>query len=91
MVSPWLAFALVYSASEPVGIVLTCTSVCRYNYEKLQQCTEIKVQKLIQPLCVDLTAAQELVVMDHLEVFEMNGFEFSVDQEVFLCASERHR
>jgi DNA mismatch repair protein PMS2 len=33
------------------------------------------------PQKMDLSAADELIVADHLDVFEKNGFRLSVDQE----------
>jgi len=53
----------------------------KYNYEMLQQSTELRTQRLIQPLRLDLTAAQELIVLEHLDIMHMNGFEFQVDED----------
>eukprot|EP00736_Rhodelphis_marinus_P010706 Rmarinus@m.13179 len=52
----------------------------KYNFEKLQESTVMSVQRLIRPVDPELTAAQELVVMNNLEVFQKNGFEFVVDE-----------
>jgi len=52
----------------------------KFNYETLQHSTELRTQQLIRPLLMDLTAAQELVVLDHLDVMHMNGFEFEVNE-----------
>jgi DNA mismatch repair protein PMS2 len=32
-------------------------------------------------MALDLGAADEMVVMDHLETFKMNGFDFTIDEE----------
>ena len=45
-----------------------------YNFERLQRTTTIHSQPLIQPLPLQLTAAEELVAMDHEATFEANGF-----------------
>ena len=36
---------------------------------------------VIRPLPLELTAVNEDIVMDDIEVFRKNGFEFSIDKE----------
>jgi len=53
----------------------------KFNFERLQATTTIHEQRLIQPLPMELTAMEETVIMDHLDVFRKNGFQFVVDEE----------
>nr|XP_022314314.1 mismatch repair endonuclease PMS2-like [Crassostrea virginica] len=52
----------------------------KYNFEQLQQNTVIQCQKLIQPQNLELTASNEIILMDNLEVFRKNGFDFIVNE-----------
>lgn len=54
------------------------TLVCRF--EMLQSTTVIHKQPLISPLALHSTPSEEALIMDHLGVFEQNGFHFSVDE-----------
>lgn len=51
----------------------------KYNYETLQRTTVMHQQPLVRPLPLELTAGEEMVVMDHQDVFAKNGFTFQVD------------
>lgn len=51
----------------------------KFNYETLQQTTILHQQPLVRPLSLELTAGEEMVIMDHLPVFAKNGFTFRVD------------
>ena len=59
----------------------------KYNFETLQATTVINCQRMVTPQRLELTAANENVLMDNLEVFEKNGFRFEVDPE----AAPSHR
>ncbi|KAL1748229.1 histidine kinase-like ATPase [Schizophyllum fasciatum] len=50
----------------------------RYNFETLQQTTKIESQRLLRPRPLELTAADELIALDHLDVLRQNGFEVEV-------------
>ncbi|XP_056017837.1 mismatch repair endonuclease PMS2-like isoform X2 [Ostrea edulis] len=52
----------------------------KYNFEMLQQHTVIQCQKLIQPQNLELTASNETILNDNLEVFKKNGFDFIIDE-----------
>ncbi|CAH1398184.1 unnamed protein product [Nezara viridula] len=52
----------------------------KYNFETLQQTTVISNQKLVSPQLLELTAANEFVVMENMNIFNKNGFEFHVDE-----------
>eukprot|EP00062_Callorhinchus_milii_P008972 gi/632952705/ref/XP_007891996.1/ PREDICTED: mismatch repair endonuclease PMS2 [Callorhinchus milii] len=53
----------------------------KYNFEMLQQHTVLQGQKLIAPQKLHLTAVSETVLMDNLEIFRKNGFDFIIDEE----------
>lgn len=52
----------------------------KYNFEDLQKNTVLKSQRLIAPQSLDLTAVNESVLLENLQVFKMNGFDFEVDE-----------
>jgi len=51
----------------------------KFNFEDQQRNTTIKSQRLIIPQKLELTAANEAILMDNLEIFKKNGFEFEID------------
>ncbi|XP_035528341.1 mismatch repair endonuclease PMS2 isoform X2 [Morone saxatilis] len=53
----------------------------KYNFEMLQQHTVLQGQKLIVPQKLHLTAVSESVLIENIEIFRKNGFEFLVDEE----------
>uniref|UniRef100_A0A8C2TRZ5 Mismatch repair endonuclease PMS2 n=1 Tax=Coturnix japonica TaxID=93934 RepID=A0A8C2TRZ5_COTJA len=52
----------------------------KYNFEMLQQHTVLQGQKLIVPQNLNLTAVNETVLMENLEIFRKNGFDFVIDE-----------
>ena len=50
-----------------------------YRFELLQRTTKLHQQPLILPLAVETSAALELVIAEHQEVFAQNGFKLAVD------------
>lgn len=52
----------------------------KYNFETLQQTTELQYQPMVNPQALHLTAVDEMVLIDNMQVFEMNGFRFDVDE-----------
>ncbi|BFZ59424.1 ATP-binding mismatch repair protein [Saitoella coloradoensis] len=53
----------------------------KYNFERLQAETVIQHQPLVRPKALDLTAIEELVVAENLDVVRRNGFEVVVDDD----------
>ncbi|CAM9199995.1 unnamed protein product, partial [Ectocarpus fasciculatus] len=51
----------------------------KYRFETLQESTIIHQQPLIQPMLIDLTCAEEIVVMENMNIFAANGFKIAVD------------
>ncbi|CAG8659083.1 2964_t:CDS:2, partial [Scutellospora calospora] len=53
----------------------------KYNFEKLQLDTKFDSQRLISPRHLELTAAEELVAIDNINILKANGFDLEVDLE----------
>ncbi|XP_008301962.1 mismatch repair endonuclease PMS2 isoform X2 [Stegastes partitus] len=53
----------------------------KYNFEMLQQHNVLQGQKLIVPQKLHLTAISENVLIENIEIFRKNGFEFLVDED----------
>ncbi|KAH8350193.1 hypothetical protein KR067_005898, partial [Drosophila pandora] len=53
----------------------------KYNFETLQRTTQLEYQRLTVPQSLDLTAVNEMVLIDHLPVFEKNGFKFEINHD----------
>ncbi|XP_060084122.1 mismatch repair endonuclease PMS2-like [Ylistrum balloti] len=53
----------------------------KYNFEQLQKHTVLQSQRLIQPMNLELTASNETVLIDNLDIFRQNGFEFLIDAQ----------
>uniref|UniRef100_A0A8C3VCT4 Mismatch repair endonuclease PMS2 n=1 Tax=Catharus ustulatus TaxID=91951 RepID=A0A8C3VCT4_CATUS len=52
----------------------------KYNFEMLQQHTVLQPQKLIVPQTLNLTAVNETVLIENLEIFRKNGFDFVINE-----------
>ncbi|THU96806.1 hypothetical protein K435DRAFT_722494 [Dendrothele bispora CBS 962.96] len=53
----------------------------KYNFETLQQTTNIQSQKLFRPQPLELTASDELVALENLDILKKNGFELEVRED----------
>ncbi|RLM96883.1 hypothetical protein BBO99_00006819 [Phytophthora kernoviae] len=53
----------------------------KFNYETLQQTTVMHQQPLVRPLMLEVTAGEEMIILDHLDVFAKNGFTFQVNKD----------
>ncbi|OSC98349.1 DNA mismatch repair protein MutL [Trametes coccinea BRFM310] len=53
----------------------------KYNFETLQQTTKIESQKLFHPQVLELTAADELIALENVDVLRQNGFEVEVFED----------
>ncbi|EMP34980.1 Radial spoke head 10 like protein B [Chelonia mydas] len=54
----------------------------KYNFEMLQQHNILQGQKLIAPQNLNLTAVNETILIENLEIFRKNGFDFVIDEDV---------
>eukprot|EP00794_Sanderia_malayensis_P019017 gene19017-20929_t len=59
----------------------------KYNFECLQRDHCLKGQKLIHPKPLELTAVGESVLIDNIEIFRKNGFDFLIDESQ--CATQK--
>ncbi|XP_045596579.2 mismatch repair endonuclease PMS2 isoform X1 [Procambarus clarkii] len=53
----------------------------KYNFEILQQTCTLQNQRLIIPQTLELTAVNESILLDNIEIFKKNGFEFKVEED----------
>eukprot|EP00041_Stephanoeca_diplocostata_P037549 m.1424371 g.1424371 ORF g.1424371 m.1424371 type:complete len:916 (+) comp25061_c0_seq19:134-2881(+) len=51
----------------------------KYNFERLQATTQLQTQRLVVPRRLELTSMQESVLVDNIDIFRRNGFDFAVD------------
>lgn len=59
----------------------------KYNFERLSQSTILNQQPLLQPLKMELSPEEEIVISIHNDTFRRNGFLLEED----LCAPPGHR
>mmetsp|Transcript_6923 Transcript_6923/g.7791 ORF Transcript_6923/g.7791 Transcript_6923/m.7791 type:complete len:677 (-) Transcript_6923:215-2245(-) len=59
----------------------------KYKFEQLCKKTVMHEQPLIKPLHLELNPSEEACVLDHMDIFQANGFRFDFDAE----APIRHR
>eukprot|EP01103_Thecamoeba_quadrilineata_P000367 TRINITY_DN1030_c0_g1_i2.p1 TRINITY_DN1030_c0_g1~~TRINITY_DN1030_c0_g1_i2.p1 ORF type:complete len:561 (-),score=102.57 TRINITY_DN1030_c0_g1_i2:101-1783(-) len=50
------------------------------TFEHLKSVTEFKSQQLLIPITLDLSLAEEMVVMDNISIFNRNGFQIEFDE-----------
>ncbi|XP_069762812.1 mismatch repair endonuclease PMS2 isoform X2 [Narcine bancroftii] len=53
----------------------------KYNFEMLQQHTILQGQKLIAPQNLHLTAVSENILMENMDIFRKNGFDFITNEQ----------
>lgn len=53
----------------------------KYNFETLQKTTCLQHQSLVVSQTLELTAVNEMIIIDNLPIFEMNGFRFDIDMD----------
>lgn len=53
----------------------------KYNFETLEKSTVLQSQKLVHPEKLEFTAINEMILIDNLEIFEMNGFSFKINDD----------
>lgn len=51
----------------------------KFNFETLEKTTKLHSQPLVIPERLELTAIQEMTLIENLKTFEMNGFKFLID------------
>ncbi|XP_017892868.1 mismatch repair endonuclease PMS2 [Ceratina calcarata] len=53
----------------------------KFRFEKLNNETRLKTQKLIVPKPMDISTVNETILIEHKKIFEDNGFFFNIDSE----------
>ncbi|XP_021110398.1 mismatch repair endonuclease PMS2 isoform X5 [Heterocephalus glaber] len=71
---------IVTKLKEDIFLVDQHAADEKYNFEMLQQHTALQAQKLIAPQTLNLTAINEAVLIENLEIFRKNGFDFVIDE-----------
>lgn len=83
-----LGFILARCKSNHLWILDQHACDEKYNFEDLCRNTVIHEQKLLKPMPLDnLSPSEEACILDHMDVFEANGFRFDFKPE----APVRHR
>lgn len=52
----------------------------KYNFETLQKSCVLRHQPLISHQTLDLTPSNEAILLDNVDVFTKNGFQFDIDE-----------
>jgi DNA mismatch repair ATPase MutL len=74
-----LGFILASTPDGHIWILDQHASDEIYNFEKLYQETTLYEQTLIAPMALELSFAEEMCILDHMDIFEKNGFKFRYD------------
>ncbi|KJA16757.1 hypothetical protein HYPSUDRAFT_147301 [Hypholoma sublateritium FD-334 SS-4] len=61
----------------------------KYNFETLQATTKIESQKLFRPRPLELTASDEMLAKENIDILKQNGFEIDVDPEDAISEGSR--
>ncbi|XP_055148292.1 mismatch repair endonuclease PMS2 isoform X3 [Symphalangus syndactylus] len=73
---------IITKLNEDIFIVDQHATDEKYNFEMLQQHTVLQGQRLIAPQTLNLTAVNEAILIENLEIFRKNGFDFVIDENV---------
>ncbi|XP_030652305.1 mismatch repair endonuclease PMS2 isoform X6 [Nomascus leucogenys] len=71
---------IITKLNEDIFIVDQHATDEKYNFEMLQQHTVLQGQRLIAPQTLNLTAVNEAILIENLEIFRKNGFDFVIDE-----------
>jgi DNA mismatch repair ATPase MutL len=82
-----LGFILARCKNNHIWILDQHASDEKYNFENLCRTTIMHEQKLLAPMSLELSSAEEACILDHLDIFKANGFSFQFDPN----APIRHR
>jgi DNA mismatch repair protein PMS2 len=74
-----LGFILASSQNGNMWILDQHACDEKWNFEKLCRETIIHEQTLIAPMALELSPSEETCVLDHMDIFERNGFRFAYD------------
>ncbi|CAD6449428.1 8b77679a-1dd6-425a-9ab8-f64c5bee4c3a [Sclerotinia trifoliorum] len=65
--------------ADNVFIIDQHSSDEKYNFERLQATTIVQSQRLVYPKTLSLTALEEEIVAENLDILEQNGFILTID------------
>ncbi|XP_063696465.1 mismatch repair endonuclease PMS2 [Culicoides brevitarsis] len=72
---------IIVRLEDDLFIVDQHASAEKYNFEDLIKNTEIQSQSLVCPEQLELSATNEIILIDNLPLFEKNGFKFKINNE----------
>lgn len=70
---------IVVRLKDDLFIIDQHASEEKFNFERLQRNTKMQSQRLVVPKPLELTAVHESVLVDNIEIFRQNGFDFEID------------
>jgi DNA mismatch repair protein PMS2 len=76
-----LGFILCLSGNNNLWILDQHACDEKFNFEALCRDTVFHEQKLLRPMPLDLSPSEEACILDHMDVFEANGFHFEFRPE----------
>lgn len=72
---------IICQLADDLFIVDQHASDEKYNYERLQKANILESQNMVLAQPLSLSAADEGILLDNLDIFEKNGFEFEINLE----------
>lgn len=64
----------------------------KFRFEKLSNETKLKTQKLIMPKPLNFSALNEMILIEHQQTFEDNGFTFNINEQgIYMLFDSRIR
>uniref|UniRef100_A0A336KPN0 CSON013712 protein n=1 Tax=Culicoides sonorensis TaxID=179676 RepID=A0A336KPN0_CULSO len=72
---------IIVKLNDDLFIVDQHASSEKYNFEDLIKNTEIQSQHLVCAEQLELSATNEIILMDNLPIFNKNGFKFKINEE----------
>ncbi|KAH9299316.1 hypothetical protein KI387_030998, partial [Taxus chinensis] len=70
---------IIGKLDEDLFIVDQHASDEKYNFEHLCRTTILNRQPLLRPLALEISAAEEVIISTHMDIFRRNGFDFIED------------
>ena len=52
----------------------------KYKFETLQKTTIIHYQPLLQPMTLELSISEEMIIIDNIHIYELNGFKLKINE-----------
>eukprot|EP00980_Cylindrotheca_fusiformis_P012541 scaffold3079_cov119-Cylindrotheca_fusiformis.AAC.17 len=76
-----LGFILCLSRGNDLWILDQHACDEKFNFEALCRDTILHQQKLVRPMPLDLSPSEEACILDHLDLFQANGFHFEFNAQ----------